>query len=73
MQAAPLSCLDGPSTKHSPLSKYANSMANYDECGLLSFRGYASSVKWFVVLTLAACSQIATSAFHCRTASGFCW
>ena len=41
MEAAPLvSCLDGPSTKHSPLSSYVNSMGNYDEYDFLPLHGY---------------------------------
>ena len=75
METAPLSCLDGPSTKHSPLSDYVNTIPNYDEYGPFPLLDKASSAKWFVVLTLAACSQIPgySSAFHRRSASGFCW
>lgn len=74
MEAAPPLLPRWPFHKHSPLSDYVNTIPNYDEYGPFPLLE-ASSAKWFVVLTLAACSRIPgySPAFHRRSASGFCW
>jgi hypothetical protein len=46
-----LPCLDDPSTKHSPLFGYVNSVSIYTEYGFLPFRGYGLTSNVVRLLT----------------------